>query len=67
MASSMFVYMLKYYGQLVSEVILDDTDTVLTNVVLTELGGDYAVFNQGGSGGMGQIIVPLENIVAIVV
>lgn len=66
MASSMFVYMQKYMGRLVSEVVLDDTDMILTNVVLTELGGDFAAFNQGGSGGMGTVIVPLVNIVCVI-
>jgi hypothetical protein len=66
MASNLYIYLLGYQGKLVSEVILDDSETVVTNVVITSVNSNYIVVEQNGSGGMGTAIIPLRNIVCII-
>lgn len=68
MASSPLVKFRTLIGVPLTEVIVigADDDLVLMNVVIVEVGRDYAVLNQGGSGGLGTVIVPLDKIVVIV-
>ena len=67
-ASSPLVKYRTLIGVPLTEVIVlgADEDLVLMNVVIVEVGTGYAVLNQGGSGGLGTVIVPLDKIVTIV-
>jgi hypothetical protein len=70
MASKLFIKLRSYIGEPLAEMYLRDTgnsgDPVLTNVTIIEVGSDYVVINQPGSGGFGEVIIPLQNIVACV-
>ncbi|MCF6409162.1 hypothetical protein [Pseudalkalibacillus salsuginis] len=69
MASTKLVYMRRLFGRILTEVAVEnsDADLILTNVVLLEVGRDWCLFNQGGSGGLGTIWVPTRNIVGIII
>ncbi|WP_221563889.1 hypothetical protein [Alkalihalobacillus sp. TS-13] len=69
MASTKLVYLRRLLGRTVTEVAVEDSDSdlILTNVVLIEVGRDWCLFNQGGSGGLGNIWIPTRNIVAVII
>lgn len=52
-------------GTVIAEVVLRATDYTLMGVTVEEVQADYVVFNEGGSGGAGRVIVQMNNIVAL--
>ncbi|MGA9288822.1 MAG: hypothetical protein WBV93_10805 [Anaerobacillus sp.] len=68
MASSALVKYRSLIGLPLTEVIVlgADGDLILMNVVIQEVGRDFLVLNQAGSGGLGTVIVPLDKIVGII-
>ncbi|WP_349410288.1 hypothetical protein [Pseudalkalibacillus sp. SCS-8] len=62
-----YVFLRALEGQTLSEVMIEGMDgMILTNVVLVQANAQYAIFNQAGSGGIGQIMVPINNISGII-
>ncbi|WP_347550659.1 hypothetical protein ABFG93_03415 [Pseudalkalibacillus hwajinpoensis] len=70
MASKLFVKLRAYIGVPLAEIYLRDSgnsgDPILMNVTIIEVGSDYVVVNQPGSGGLGEVIIPLQSIVACI-
>lgn len=67
MASSPIVKFRTLIGVPLTEVIVlgAGEDLVLMNVVIVEVGREYVILNQSGSGGLGTVIVPIDKIVVI--
>ncbi|MBN8207253.1 hypothetical protein JI666_00670 [Bacillus sp. NTK071] len=66
MASKLFVLLRGYIGKTFSEMrfINSGEETVLMNATIINVGSDFVVVSQPGSGGDGEVTVPLRNLVA---
>ncbi len=52
-------------GTLINEVVLQDSDFTLMGVTVQSVQGQYVVFGDQGSPGMGTVYVAIDKIVAI--
>ncbi|MGP4082423.1 hypothetical protein ACTWQL_21260 [Pseudalkalibacillus sp. R45] len=68
MASTKLVYLRSLIGTPLTEVVIEGNGTmILTNVILIQVGRDWSLFRQGGSGGVGDFWVPNRNIATIII
>ncbi|TKD71869.1 hypothetical protein [Pseudalkalibacillus hwajinpoensis] len=68
MASKLYVKLREYIGDTFSEIHLISSgpdDLILMNVTILEVSSNFMLVSQPGSGGSGEIMVPLSNVVAI--
>ncbi|WP_261132630.1 hypothetical protein [Bacillus sp. Marseille-Q3570] len=69
MASTVLVFLRTLIGKTVTELVVvdNDADLVLTNVTILDVGNNYTLVSQGGSGGLGEIMLVTQNIVAVII
>ncbi|MCF6136885.1 hypothetical protein [Pseudalkalibacillus berkeleyi] len=66
MASTKLVWLRMHMGMTLTEVVVEASDMIFTNVEIIEAGNDWTVIRQSGSGGLGDVWIPTQNIACII-